>query len=1654
MRIFRNEIYGHIASLYVTDADFKKYWNDLEPVLVRLGVDSGEIARLKLSPVDMEQYIQLVNEWKENEADIKYFLSKHVEKSESCKAIIAVLIFMIFVSMILFGMVLMHVVPPWYTVPDDDWTPLSNISNSSFFGRQWYYRELGDRFVKNKTLRGVLTLADLGWGKSAIMHHLINAPNTVPFIHKNIIASHFCKGDKRTRMGDEFVKCLVHMISNRSEEFESIAKRATVRTELNDRCKNNPNRCFEIAILEPLNEMSKPDDDAFILIDALNECREKKRDYDSEIVDILYRYVPLLPSWVKLVVTSTNDTSVRGKMTEIGLSVINVDATDALNSEDIRSYAEQRILENDFKVENGSKSMRKELIRSIDLITKNARGNFLYVQKLFDYWKDHPEQINLEAMPEISNHYGLTFRSRYKRNELKYFTPLLEVLLASQTPPTRKKLDAILKHVDSTYDADEVIDEILPHLKISSDETVRFFHQSFVEWLEKHTERIDGFKIITSRGHQHIAEYLFYYYKQKENSLQLEGLSELSMHVVFGGMIERHVRNLEELKFERVFDRMSRCILHELAGKRESTPVIGVFIERFKDVDIVDLTYWTPSFYAISAGNYKNLEVLINNRADVDISISNNMLLSGAGINDEWMEFGGQNMYATRTLDLAIPKGNLEIVQLLITEGAKADSFALYQAAQNNHSRILKFLLDREVKDECLPCERHSNRRETALDVAVSSGFINIVEMLLLYKVDSLECKSHRGRTPLIRAVENNNSRMAILLIEGGANLEAKCEDEDDIWLDPLYCPCGNKAIHLSAMFDSWEIARELIKKNADAFSKNCMGWTAVELAAFYDNVNFVRNFFSMYKATEKHVVNNKTVLSYLAACGSAKTLDLFAKRSDDSVLTGIYDYGMTLLHLATLSSIDASLNNNGRLCSIVDCNTFLCPYKDYMHKPFTNLYEKRSLETIKLLTEQAPQIVNKKDQRGRTALHYAALLASTHIVRHLERLANWGIKDESGQTPLELALTMEPLPPLIFLSDRMTDDNVFHTRHNTAFDETISRLIVLHNSTISCDEHASWLVGELIRHELPLSLYSLFKMGVNVSCSGAEHFKRYLMKLYLEYDTLSSIGVGLEIIEVFKIFELNIRVECGIPFNQSQLHLLMYLKLGKDVGNVFQPSVNNVSSPFQRLVFSQGFRILDNCFDKEGFLPIHRAVQGENIDAIEWLIKVGVDVWKETKTGWTALDLVLKWWSYDYTRVEFEEIFISFTKTAKYESQTMRWCNTALVRLSPLHIAASDAIGKLRYVHQQTPRLPLTCANKHKTQPLYIVYLYHLYILENYNWPESKRLFQNLGLSVRGKPVQYPEQRAEHHLIFNYLYETPHVNLRYELNLEDIFQCPGISEVLPQSDLVNRQIKRCYNRCGQSAYQASQEFLYIFDDLIIGNKIFDPVFDGFVDIVAQMAELRYRSLKMLFNFKVSSKLWRKISKAYRCSHRCRCLEIMQLLRKRYINKIIKNDKDVEKLMAERMGWNNSYPLEDLLYRWPFGFFLEKALMNKTYDYLEILSPNFKKQNSGNRGSHIMDAYYGSLSGPTAQHILRNGNCSEIVHRFLEHFIARREQSTRVGKYVMKRMGMNLIQFNNKKITENFKFSFLLKKALIKFKVYEHLKFMGHCLDRILHFKT
>ena len=89
------------------------------------------------------------------------------------------------------------------------------------------------------------------------------------------------------------------------------------------------------------------------------------------------------------------------------------------------------------------------------------------------------------------------------------------------------------------------------------------------------------------------------------------------------------------------------------------------------------------------------------------------------------------------------------------------------------------------------------------------------------------------------------------------------------------------------------------------------------------------------------------------------------------------------------------------------------------------------------------------------------------------------------------------------------------------------------------------------------------------------------------------------------------------------------------------------------------------------------------------------------------------------------------------------------------------------------------------------------------------------------------------------------------------------------------------------------------------------------------MAQLRCHSVKMFY--KISSRLWQQVSKAYSCSHTCRCLEIMQLLQEQLTSKP-REYQIVGKFVTERMGWDDASTNDDLLHRWPFSFLLKKAL--------------------------------------------------------------------------------------------------------------------------------
>ena len=1596
IKYYRNVIYGHITTTAVDDAHFQSYWNDISAALIRQGVKANEINDLKTGPL-------------------------HVESKTAVCMAFALLALIWFLTVI--------VIVIFYNSPKKDQASFAldfsshlNNSNSDFVGRKWFFQELEHAINNSREQSGVIIVGDPGSGKSAIMSQLISSPSSSPFIHENVIGYHVCKFDEsRTRDGMRFVHTLVEQLSKNIPEYSSAIKNRTIQNELNIHCKNDPIGCFQTTILDPIRELKGQENtNTFILIDALDECMEKGGK-SSEIITILKNKMTKFPAWIKLIISSRNKTSLIAQLPTFEKLAIN--STDERNLEDIRSYIDNVIFGNDrFKTE----PEKKYINELTEQLYKINEGNFLYFKTLLGYLNKNVSNVDFSvdfSQQNLDQLYGFIFRDRFTRRDFKRFAPLFEVLLASNSPPSMTELKAILKFRKDTYDTRNVVKQVSEYLIIGSDETVRFYHKSFANWLTKQTKYCNGLFIKKFKGYRYIVNYLFDYFHKRNTTLTIGELKELSMHVLFGEMEERQVSKLRGLNVDEIRDpKDGECILHALANERESTPIIKIFLKKFDSIDIFTKSRnLTPSYYAASSGNVDNLKLFIDNGADVS-NIFNNYYetiskIAGRGFTEiaellitNGVDFDNKNKFGDKPLQVAVRYGQHDFVKFLINKGINADVGDLYHAAKGNHSDIVRFLLDSGIRDVCLDCEpgvpyscpnyKVNNRYystnscfcQTALYVAMSMGYLNIVKLLLSYGKASLECKDNLGQTPLLRAAKRNDAEMATLLLKEGANVEAECGLLIDIYEYNIFsiencnkdvCPCGTRSIHLFAGRSSWEMVKELVSRwNANPFSENCQGLTPVSIAMMQNRVDIIRNFNDK-SAGEITFIMNKTALRYAAICGSLETLKWLTNIANSSFFQKVYEDGMTLLHLAANWSAYPVVYYDDSGWIIQSCTEDISDSYWYTNKTYffllsVNEYKKR-LMTVRLLSK-LQQNINKTDKYGRTALHYAAVRGFAGAVRHLVRQgSDWKIKDQNGDTPLELALKESPLHPRYFLSCRMTSDGVFQSCNSTMFDVTVNYLIMLQKSTIKkCNTDIKRLVRTLVKKNMPLSLYSLFKIGVDVNCGVALREQLSILKLkndeirdIIRYDIDDddddddddNIGdmindkIGDGITEVFKIFEVNINVKCDVPFNQSELHLMAYLGRPNDIGNFFKPSVNNRSFPLQRFINShpKGFQVLDECRDKEGYLAIHRAVQGGNVDAVSWFISLGVDIFKKTRSGWNALLLsiyklvperCLRLY-YIYPKAaelhnlgkrSFETLLEQLSKTIKYKNSTsFSWCKSEFTALSPLHlIAAFRGIEILNYVHEKAAGiLPISCANKHGIEPYYIA---HLYV----NTAICSRYLPSLDLPAY--EGQYPEREAEYHLIYNHIFQTPKVDLSFELDFEGLFKCPGMNDFLPRREEIKGQTEQCNNHCWESTSQVIRNFSSAFPAIVIENASFDPFGKRFIHIDSAhpvISELRYRTVKMFY--KIPSRFWRQVSEAYYCAHNCRCVEIMRLLQIEFTREPRWYMNKVSKFMAERMGWKDRSMYDgDVLYRWPFHFLLKKALKkDKDYDYLKIIDEHF-----------------------------------------------------------------------------------------------------------------
>ena len=163
---------------------------------------------------------------------------------------------------------------------------------------------------------------------------------------------------------------------------------------------------------------------------------------------------------------------------------------------------------------------------------------------------------------------------------------------------------------------------------------------------------------------------------------------------------------------------------------------------------------------------------------------------------------------------LAAYNGKLEIIDLLLTSGAKLD---IYEACAVGHLETIESFL--QQKPDCI--NQYSHDGWTPLHLAAFFGYIDSVKLLLEHGADTeLKSKSNiaMGNTPLHAAVASNRKGIVELLIKKGANVNAR------------QTPGNFTPLHI-ASFGNADLVKLLISKGADVNARTDTGKTPLAIA-------------------------------------------------------------------------------------------------------------------------------------------------------------------------------------------------------------------------------------------------------------------------------------------------------------------------------------------------------------------------------------------------------------------------------------------------------------------------------------------------------------------------------------------------------------------------------------------------------------------------------------------------------------------------------------------------------------------------------------------------------------------------------------------------------------------------------------------------------
>ena len=298
----------------------------------------------------------------------------------------------------------------------------------------------------------------------------------------------------------------------------------------------------------------------------------------------------------------------------------------------------------------------------------------------------------------------------------------------------------------------------------------------------------------------------------------------------------------------------------------------------------------TPLTYSISKNNVNYAEKLIKNNVDLEKSLNSEKPISLALRNNM---FGLVNLMVQKGANLQIEKNGNTLLHEALMKSREVIS--------TNNRSLYANIIKRMTKKEILT---QNNQEETALLIAVRSGLLDVVELLLDANAD-VNVSSRRSSV-LIEAIKNNDVEIYKLIAKKTSNFESKLDGVplvlasqlgneqivDDLLMRNVNVNETNanqdSALHLA---NSVSIMKKLIDKGANLNVLDKNGQTALFKATRENSKERIKLLLSV-NSTNKNIIDINGE-SILFSATDLESLNLLMTKDNINIVN---KKGMTVL--------------------------------------------------------------------------------------------------------------------------------------------------------------------------------------------------------------------------------------------------------------------------------------------------------------------------------------------------------------------------------------------------------------------------------------------------------------------------------------------------------------------------------------------------------------------------------------------------------------------------------------------------------------------------------------------------------------------------------------------------------------------------------------